>query len=157
SGSNAVTGVLTTSDGFAGPLLIEPGATVNWTGGTAAGPLTVESNAVLNLSGAAGKTLQNVLSNAGTITWTGTGGFAVWNNNAGYLGAIWNQPGAVFNIAADVNMSCACFGDEFFINQGTLEKTAATGNTYISVPVTNSGTVMGLQGTLNFNDGGNIA
>ncbi len=156
SGSNAVTGTLTCGGGFSGPLLVEAGATMNWTGGTASGPLTVASNAMLNINGSGSKTLENTLTNAGTVTWTGTGAITVYNSLSTYSGAIWNQPGAVFNIATDESINCGCYGYEFFNNQGTLEKTAGTGTTYISVLVTNTGTVEALEGTLNFNDGGSI-
>ncbi|HEX3716951.1 MAG TPA: DUF642 domain-containing protein [Verrucomicrobiae bacterium] len=157
AGSNVVTGAFTCGNGSTGPLLAEPGATINWTGGAISGPLTVSSSALLNITGSAGKTLQNTLTNAGMVTWTGAGALSVWNNNGGYSGAIWNLPDATFNIATDENINCACFGDEFFNNEGTLEKTAGTGTTYIGVLMTNSGTIETLDGTLNFNDGGIIA
>jgi choice-of-anchor C domain-containing protein len=158
SGANTVTGALTCGGGFTGPLLVEPGATMNWTGGTASGSLTVASNGALNISGSGGKALQNALTNAGTVTWTGSGGITVENNFGSDLGAVWNLPGAVFDIATDQSINCYyCDSYEFFNNQGTLEKTAGTGTTYISIVVTNTGTVEALEGTLNFNSGGSIA
>ena len=153
TGTNTVTGTLTCGNGFSGPLLVAAGGVLNWTGGTAAGPLTVASNALLNISGSSGKTLQNTLTNLGTVTWTGAGGLTLYNYPGSYYGAIWNLPGAVFNIATDENINDE-YGNEFINNQGTLEKTAGTGTTYLSLMVTNSGTVAALSGTLNFNNGG---
>jgi hypothetical protein len=156
SGSNAVAGTLT-CESFTGPLLVEAGGTVNWTAGTASGSLTVASNGMLNISGGAGKQLYRPLTNSGTVTWTGSGAITVYNDRSSLFGAIWNEPGAVFDIAADENINCACYGYEFFNNQGLLEKTAGTGSTYISILVTNTGMVQGVTGTLNFNDGGSLA
>jgi choice-of-anchor C domain-containing protein len=156
SGSNTVTGTLTCGGGFSGPLLVESGATMNWSGGTASAPLTVANNGALIISGSGTKVLENTLTNEGTVTWTGTGGITVYNDLGSYRGAIWNLPGGLFNIATDENVNCACYGYEFFNNQGTLEKSAGTGTTDISVLVTNTGTVEALEGTLNFNDGGSI-
>src|SRR5208282_4309285 len=85
-----------------------------------------------------------------------TGAIGVWNSLSTYNGAIWNLPGAVFNIATDENINCACYGNEFFNNQGMLEKTAGAGTTSIGVLVTNTGTVEALEGTLNFSGGGSI-
>ena len=43
--------------------------TFNWVSGTVAGPLTVASGGVLNITG--NVSLQNVLTNAGTVTMSG--------------------------------------------------------------------------------------
>ncbi len=156
NGSNTVTGTLTSAGGFAGPIWIRPGAILNWTGGEAKGPMTVTGGAFLNLQGSAARYLEQTLTNFGTVTWTGSGGLSIYNNNAGYRGAIWNMPGALFNVATDQSVGCACYGYEFINNQGTFEKSAGTGSTYISVQVTNTGTMQALEGTLYLNSGGNL-
>src|ERR1022692_403135 len=123
----------------------------SWAGGTLSGnPLTITSSGTLNLSGSAAKYLWNVLTNAGTVTWTGTGGLNVYNDNSTYHGGVYNLTNGLFNIATDQSIGCACFGHEFFNNQGTLEKTAGTGASYVGVLFTNAGTVQTLGGTLNF-------
>ncbi len=155
SGSNAVTGTLTCG-GFNGPLLVTAGGTVNWITGDANGPLTVASNGTLNLAGSATKYILNPMTNMGLVTWTGSGGLSVYNNLAGYRGGIWNLAGGVFDIATDVNISCACYGNEFFNNLGTVQKSAGSGTTYVGVTFNNSGTAQALAGTLNFNNGGTI-
>src|SRR5581483_9037763 len=138
------------------PIVIN--AVFNWTGGSLTGDgIFVTANGAFNISGTSGKSLQAPLTNAGALTWTGTGSWGVANNNATLHGAVWNLAGGVFNIGSDANLNCACYGNEFINNAGTLEKTAGTGTTYISVLVTNTGSVQALSGTLNLNDGGGVA
>ncbi|PWU16966.1 MAG: hypothetical protein C5B50_12250, partial [Verrucomicrobia bacterium] len=50
------------------------GGQFNWTGGTLSGsPLTIATNAVLNITGGGTEYLENVLTNAGTVTMSGSG------------------------------------------------------------------------------------
>ena len=136
---------------------------------TAGGPLELERrfshrtadfvavNGVANLTDSGSKYLQGVLTNAGTISFGGSGDITMFNNNGvNYSGAIYNLPGALFDFQADHGIGCACYGKEFFVNAGLLRKSAATGTSSINVVVTNTGTVTNLQGTLNFNSGGFI-
>jgi hypothetical protein len=53
--------------------------TMNWSGGAinAGSTLTVAPNGVLNISG--GVSLYGVLSNAGTVNWSGTGNLGIYN------------------------------------------------------------------------------
>ncbi len=154
-GSNDTVTVNSGTVNLSAPVLIN--AQFNWAGGTLAGnALTVAGGALLNLSGGTAKILEITLTNLGTVTWTGSGAITLDNNNTSLSGAIWNLPGGVFNIATDENINCGCYGYEFLNNQGTLEKTAGVGTTYLSVVVTNTGTVAVLEGTLNFNDGGSL-
>ena len=55
-----------------------------WAGGTLTGPLTIGSGGVLNIAGSV--ILQNVLTNMGTVTMTGTGDLDIWNNNSACQG-----------------------------------------------------------------------
>ncbi|HWX19080.1 MAG TPA: hypothetical protein VN578_04135, partial [Candidatus Binatia bacterium] len=61
----------------------------NWSGGTLSGsPMTITTNGLLSLGGSSSKFLDNALTNAGTVAWSGTGNFYVYNNNgAPYRGA----------------------------------------------------------------------
>ena len=73
--------------------------TLNWTGGMIGGALTVASTGVLNISGSGGKSLYNgVLTNAGTVVWTG----------AGYLDSysegIYNLAGGLVDIQNDQSL-----------------------------------------------------
>ncbi len=129
----------------------------NWAGGTLSGSaLTVTANGVLSLSGSAAKYLESTVTNAGTLAYTGSGSLYLYNNLTTYHGAIWNLPSGVLNIGTDLSVNCACYGYEFINNQGTIEKTAGTGSSYLSVVVTNTGAVLGMQGTLCFNAGGTV-
>ncbi len=75
-------------------------ATMNWSGGNLFGALTVASNAVLNISGGS-KTLYAALTNAGTVTVTSTGYLQEYYSPPNYYGAIYNLPGALFDIQND--------------------------------------------------------
>ncbi len=123
--------------------------TLTGSSGTIAAPLSIASSGVLNITGSI--TLENVLSNAGTVTMTGPAALTVYNNNTIYQGGVYNLPGALWDIQTNANILCACYGHEFFDNAGTLRKSLAAGTSTIQVSLTNSGTVNPLMGTLDFN------
>ncbi|SPE51110.1 exported hypothetical protein [Verrucomicrobia bacterium] len=124
-------------------------------GGLAPGsPLTVSSNGVLNFNGAA-VSLYSRLTNAGTINWSGSS-LSIANNTNAYTGAIYNQPGALFDIQSDQGLISQGYGFEFFSNAGTVRKTAGVGTTTIGVAFTNAGTVDAQSGTIQFQGGGTI-
>ena len=121
-----------------------------WSGGTVTGPLTIESGAVMNISG--NVSLENVLTNSGTVTMTGTAGVTVYNNTTSYLGGVYNLAGALWDIQTNANISCGiCTGHEFFNNAGVFRKSQGSGTATISVPFTNTAMVNALAGTLSFN------
>jgi hypothetical protein len=124
-------------------------------GGIIAGPLTIKSGGLLNISGAV--TLENVLTNAGTVTMTGAASVTIYNDSGIYLGGVYNQAGALWDIQTNANINCACFGPEFFNNAGTFRKSVSTGTATVSVNFTNTATVTNLIGILTFDDGGNLA
>ena len=127
----------------------------NWTGGTLGCPLTLPSGASMNLSGNGAHNLQSGLTNAGTANWLG--GALNINGCAGPAGPIVNLASGVWNIQCDqtLNQSCAST-NAYFQNAGTVQKSATTGATVISIPMINSGQVTTLSGTLNFNGGGSV-
>jgi len=132
------------------------GAQFNWTGGTLAGSsLTIASNAVLNISGSGQVFVENAVTNAGTVNWTGTVGIYVYNNNASYFGSVDNLAGGVWNIQSDQAMNPG-FANPYFNNAGTVIKSVTSGTTTFSVPFNNTGTVSNLTGTINFSGGGTI-
>src|SRR6185369_9825016 len=109
SGNYSVNGLLTVSNGASGNLQILGGSTVNWSGGefsgtnqvsagavlnwssgTLLGPLTVATNGVMNLVGTGVKYVENVLTNAGTIAFGGSGDLSFYNNLTTYKGALYN-------------------------------------------------------------------
>ena len=128
--------------------------TLNWVSGTVAGPLTIASGGVLNISGSV--TLENVLTNAGTVTMTGAANMTVYNNNSTYLGGVYNLAAALWDIQTNANIYCACYGNEFFNNAGTFRKSGGSSQSTVTVPFTNTGTVTNLIATLSFNGGGSI-
>ena len=130
TGANRVTGTL----GFNG-------------GGTAsASPLTVAPGGVLNFNGAS-VNLYAPLTNNGTINWSGTT-VSVANNAALYTGAIYNQPGAVFNLQSDQSLASAGYGFELLNNAGTIRKTAGLGASTFSLTFANTGTLDAQSGTI---------
>ncbi|MGA9777877.1 MAG: hypothetical protein WBS33_06360, partial [Verrucomicrobiia bacterium] len=61
----------------------------NWSGGTLSGdPLTITNGGVLNITGSV--SLENVLTNAGTVTMTGNSAVTMYNNNGTYNGGVYN-------------------------------------------------------------------
>jgi hypothetical protein len=122
--------------------------TFNWVSGTIAGPMTVASGAVMNITGAVG--LQNVLSNAGTVTVTGTGNVTIYNNNAIYKGGVYNLAGGLWDVQTNASIFTASYGFEFFNNAGTLSKSGGAATSTIYVAFSNSGTIDELVGVLSF-------
>ena len=126
-------------------------------GGSLSGPLTIEYGGVLNI--ASNTTyLNNLLTNAGTVTMTGNGVLYVQNNNtATYHGGIFNLPGALWDIQTNAAIYNAGYGYEFFNNAGNFRKSAGSGTASIYVPFTNTGTATNLLGFLSFYGGGILA
>ena len=123
--------------------------TLNWVSGTITGPLTITNGGVLNISG--NVSLQNVLTNAGTVIMTGAANLNVFNSAPTYLGKIYNLAGALWDIQTNANINCEyCVGNEFFNNAGTLLKSQGSGTATIGVAFTNTATVDALVGTLSF-------
>ena len=125
----------------------------NWSSGTLSGkPMTITSAGVLNISGSV--SLENVLTNAGTVTMTGAAYLIVYNNNSSYFGGIYNQAGALWDIQTNASIACGYCSDEFFDNAGTFRKSGGSGTSAIDVGFTNSVLVTNLMGTLDFDNGG---
>ena len=59
---------------------------------------------MLNISG--GVTLENVLTNAGTVTMTGAANLTMYNNNGIYQGGVYNLAGALWDMQTNANISC---------------------------------------------------
>jgi hypothetical protein len=139
-GTNTVSGTLGINSGGIGstsPLTVNPGGTLNFNGG--------------------GPNIDSPLTNFGTIAWSGTTIF-VNNNNGIYTGAVYNQPGALFNAQGDQSLFSGGYGFEFFKNAGTVRKSAGTGVTSFGIAFTNSGTIDAQTGFIRFTSGnGNLA
>ena len=129
--------------------------TLTWTAGTLVGPLSIAQGGLLNISGNMG--LQNVLTNSGTVTMTGSAALTFYNNQTSLLGGVYNLPGALWDIQTNANFNCACYGNEFFNNAGVFRKSQGSGSSSIQVTFTNTGTVSALAGTIFVNRGGIIS
>lgn len=130
-----------------------------WNNGTiGGGPLTIASTGVMQITGFNSLLLTNALTNAGTVIWTtNAGGIDIANNNSYYAGLIENLPGALFDIQCDQDLVNNAGTTAYFHNAGTLRKSALTGTTSFEIPLLNSGTVVGLQGALDFSGNGTLA
>jgi hypothetical protein len=135
---------------ISGNLTVAGGALANWSAGTAGGPVSVATNGVLNLIGGGSVSLYAPLTNAGTINWSNSATWYVYNNNGSYTGAIYNLAGALLNIQSDQSM-IGSYPNPFFNNAGTVQKSAAAGTTYISIPFYNSAVLALQSGTIDFN------
>lgn len=156
-GNLTVKGVLNTGANLPGNLILLSGAAVTWTAGSIQGPVTIASGASLILSGSSQKYLWGALTNAGTVTWAGNGNLEVDYASANnQFGLIENLPGGSWDIQGSARMYNSAPNSAYFRNAGTVQKSADTGLTTISIPFYNSGGVSAFQGTLLFNGGGTI-
>src|SRR6185295_3318172 len=85
--------------------------------------------------------LAGMFTNQATTFWTG--GRIDFNQ-----GRIVNRPGALMEIQSGQTMGGAATNALSFVNAGTLRKTITSGTTSISVPFTNSGTIIPASGFL---------
>ncbi len=123
-----------------------------WNAGSLNGNVTVASSGQVDLDGTVTVFLRGELTNFGTITWAQSGSGLV-RLTAG--GSLFNAPGGVIEIQSDHSMdSISIGGTEYFLNDGLLRKSGATGLTTIDVAFTNTGTVEVQSGLLRFSSGG---
>lgn len=117
--------------------------TWNWSGGSVGtgSVLSIATNGQVNLSSSASKVLGGTLTNAGSITFGGTGNFQM--NGAGLLH---NLPGALFEQQNDRLMDVIS-GTPVFVNEGIIRKTIATGTTLWQLRLVNSGDLHMQSGT----------
>ena len=141
-GSNIVTGTLTLTGGsWMGPLSVLQGGLVNLspslnTSLQSSYPITVYGEAVLNIGGNGYTELLGGLTNFGTVNWTSgvieTGSLPLENEG-------------LFNIVCDESLEPNSYYYYYdagpFLNDGTVIKKVTSGNTSISTPFENSGTV----------------
>src|SRR5208337_973613 len=114
------------------------------------GPLTIESGGVLNIAGTFA--LENVLTNAGTVTMTGAASLSVenQNNSPPYQGAVYNLAGGLWDIQTNANINCYfCGTNEVFNNAGVFRKSGGS-STSVGITFNNTGTANALVGTLSF-------
>ena len=124
----------------------------NWAAGTLSGqPLAIASGGGLNISG--NVILQNVLTNAGTVTMTGAANVTIYNNGGIYQGGVFNLSGALWDIQTNASINCACYGPEFFNNAGTFRKSVSAGTATVNVNFTNTATINAQAGIVSFNGG----
>ena len=144
SGTIALSNLVTISGSF------------NWSGGTLSGdPFTIANGGVLNINGTA--SLENVLTNGGTVTMTGPAYLAVYNNTNTDFGKIYNLAGALWDIQTNATVTCEyCVGNEYFNNAGILRKSQGADTASMTIAFTNTatGTVTNLVGNINFGQGG---
>ncbi len=127
SGNIAATNLVFTAGTCRGAATLN--GSLEWTGGTLSPQLTIASGSTLKLSGGGTKTLGGggVITNVGTVTWTG-GQFNLDNNQTFY-----NQPGALFDVQFDGTMIQNVGGISTFRNEGTYRKSGGTGTNTINI------------------------
>ncbi len=135
----------------AGRAIDSTAGPINWTGGTIGG--TLDDTGALNISGSSGKDLSGgTINQAGTTTWTGTGGLAL-----DYAGLFNNLVGSTFDDQTDSTIARADGTPGTFANAGTFKKSAGTGTTTFGaaypVAFNNSGVVQVQSGTLSLAGG----
>jgi hypothetical protein len=122
-----------------------------WNSGPVAGALTIANGGVLNING--NVSLENVLTNGGTVTMTGPAYLTVFNNTNTYFWKIYNLAGALWDIRTTATIACEyCQGNEFFNNAGTLRRSQGSSTASITIAFTNTAMVDAQVGTLSFNE-----
>lgn len=158
AGNAVVSGSFTNGANMSGNITVQNGGTFNWTGGSISGLINVLPGGTMILSGNRTKQLFNALTNSGVLTWTGTGTWEVdYSSSKFQFGLIENLAGALIdcqNSQPIVNNSAA--NGAFLLNAGTFRKSADNNSTQIQIPFYNSGSVTGLQGTIQLSAGGII-
>lgn len=97
----------------------------------------------LFLASSSAKIINGSITNAGIVTWTGTGNLRV-------QGAIHNLPGGLFEMQNNEYLDWVS-GTPVFVNEGIIRKTVATDITYCQIAFVNYGTVDVQSGTFLFN------
>jgi hypothetical protein len=122
SGSIDGTNTLTVTSGF------------NWTGGTLSGVtgiLSLANSSGNTISGSGSKTLNRVVNNAGTLTWSGSG-------SVSHVGGLFTNSGS-FNVQTSGNWIQASTGS--FTNSNVFGRSAGGTTTTFGVTFTNSGSM----------------
>src|SRR6267142_2751950 len=114
---------------------------LNCASASISGRITIATNGQGYFSGGT-NVLAATFTNQAATFWTG----GQINLNQG--SRIVNRPGAVMEIQSDQSMGGAATDPLSFFKAGTLRKSASTGITSISVPFTNSGTIIPASGFL---------
>jgi hypothetical protein len=165
--SGTITGTLASdcvvnfSSTVTGTMMISSNAVANWSGGDLEGALTVAQGGTLTISNTIQFAYNNYafaytntayLTNYGTVLWAGSIQASA-NSTHGGGGFIYNA--GLWNAVSDMTMGVySGSGTNYFINTGTLEKTAAAGTSTISWNFSSTGTIQTFSGTFNLNWGG---
>ena len=151
--------VTVSSATITGSMFISSNAIATCNGGDVEGSLTVAQGGTLVQSNtlhfvynnyALGYTNTAYLTNYGTVVWAGTIDAAANSSTHGGGGIIYNA--GLWDAAADLSMGVySGTGTNYFINTGTLEKTAAAGTSTIGWNFSSSGVIETYSGTFNLN------
>jgi hypothetical protein len=154
--------VTASSTTVTGSMFISSNAIVTWNGGDVEGSLTVAQGGTLIQSNtlhfvynnySVGNTNTAYLTNYGTVIWAGTIDASANSSTHGGGGIIYNA--GLWDAVADLSLGVySGAGTNYFINTGTLEKTAATGTSTIGWNFSSSGFIETYSGTFNLNWGG---
>ncbi|HTR40477.1 MAG TPA: hypothetical protein VMH87_02515, partial [Pseudomonadales bacterium] len=105
-------------------------------------------NGTLTLVGAGVLSLYGPMTNSGIVNVPGNSGIYIYNNQSpSYLGGLINLSAGVINITGNNGVQGGGFGDEYFLNQGTVNSTVGGQVTGI-VGFTNSGAINSFSGTM---------
>ena len=151
--------VTASSATITGSMVISSNAIATWSGGDVEGSLTVAQGGTLIQSNtlqfvysnySVGSTNTGSLTNYGTVIWAGTIDASGNATTHGGGGIIYNA--GLWNAVADLSLgSYNGAGTNYFINTGTLEKTAAAGTSTVGWNFTSSGVIETPSGTFNLN------
>ncbi len=148
TGANATVQAIAMSSGVqrgTGTLTIN--GRLDWTAGTFSGTGLTDANGDASISGANLKDLSSrTLRLDGNSSWSGTGSLRMGSSAVLAVGG-------TFEIQNDVATGNLGGATPSITNAGILRKTPGTGTSVMIFPVTNTGTVQALTGTLSFTGG----
>jgi hypothetical protein len=125
--------------------------TMNWTTGTigSSAAMSIATNGVLNMTGVGGKLIYGLLTNAGTVRWTGGSDLILRGDDS--LGQVHNLAGSVFDVQNDQTLTCTFCTSTLLNNAGLFRKSEGNGTTTVGVAFNSSGTVDVPSGRISFN------
>ncbi len=139
-----------------GTIDLTAAQTMGWTAGDIYASVLVESGSSVNISGTGTKSILGAWTNAGSISWAGTGTMNLYYlPSSSYFGSITNQSSGVITMQSDAPLG-RVYGGETFGNAGILRKASGNSTSTVGVTFYNTGTVDVQTGTVSFTQGGSL-
>ena len=133
---------------FGGTFVVQSGTATFGDGTHSNSWVLIDGNGDMEVQGVL--TLNCPMTNYGTINVTNSTSIQAYNNGTAVLaGGLVNEPGGVINLWNNSSLDGAARGNEYFINQGSVNKMSGTAQSTIDFSfLNNAGTLSSQHGTL---------